>query len=208
MSVASRAPVEILSEIFLFLRDKPIALHDLTNSVHFGEFPWAVGQVCSRWRSIFLSYPALWSSLSLYDHICWKPPPSVAYVAEMNRRTAFYLKRSKQHPLTITVQASNSIFSTIWITLLSHSNRWQKVDLWIGSGPNGWSVMDGLAGRRGKIQILKSLKITLTESKGQRGPMALEIAPCLTEIELDLPRWPGARINECIFPCSGYKFPV
>ena len=179
MSVASRAPIEILGEIFLILRDKPIALHDLKNSSHFDEFPWAVKQLCSHWRSAFLSYPALWTSLSLENPEFKQPSPRAPYVAEMNRRTAIYLKRSKQHALTITVRASNPCLSTMWIKLLSCSNRWKKAYLWIENE----SVLDGLVGRRGEMRILESLRVILTEFKGQMDPMAFEIAPRLTELE-------------------------
>ena len=194
MSVASRAPIEILGEIFLILRDKPITLHDLTNSLHFDEFPWAVGQICSHWRLAFLSYPALWSSLSLENPESEQPSPSAPYVAEMNRRTMFYLIRSEQHPLTITVRASNPSFCTIWTMLLSCSNRWQKAYLWIENE----SVMNGLVGRRGKMQILESLEITLAKFKRQKDLVAFEIAPHLTELEVT--HW--AMLKE-----SRWKFP-
>src|SRR6266576_3187830 len=197
MGVASRAPVEILCEIFLLLCDKPIALHDLMNSAHSDEFPWAVGQICTHWRSAFLSHPALWSSLSLEDPESKEPSPSVSYVAEMNRRTAFYLKRSKQHPLTIFVRASTPGFSTIGTMLLSCSNRRKKAELWIGTR----SALNGLGERRGEVQILESLKVTVTEFKAEKDPMAFEIAPHLTELELV--HWEGIKdwtLKRWMFP--------
>jgi len=61
-------------------------------------FPWVIGQVCRRWRAAFLSHPPLWTILSLRDGDF-----SPASLAEMERRTAIYLKRSGQLPLTILV---------------------------------------------------------------------------------------------------------
>ncbi|KAF8337171.1 hypothetical protein F5887DRAFT_1161161 [Amanita rubescens] len=195
MSVASRAPIEILCEIFLLLCDKPIALHDLTNSAHADEFPWAVGQICSHWRSAFLSCPTLWASLSLNPKS--KEPLSVPYIAEMNRRTAFYLKRSRQHPLIIFVHASTPSFSTIGTMLLSCSNRWKKADLRIGTG----SVLNGLGERRGEMQILESLKVTVPEFIAENDLMGFEIAPHLAELELahwaEIKDW---TLRKWIFP--------
>ncbi|KAF8341053.1 hypothetical protein F5887DRAFT_977169 [Amanita rubescens] len=183
MSVTSRAPIEILCEIFLLLCDKPIALHHLTNGLHFDEFPWAVGQVCSHWRLAFLSYPPLWSSLTLND-------PGSEDLASRSVLQAY-------HPLTIIVRTSNPSFSTIWVMLLSYSNRWQKADLWIGNE----SAMNPLVGRKGEMQILESLRIILPKFKGQKVPMAFDIAPHLTKLELTY--WEGLKewtLRRWLFP--------
>ena len=53
--------------------------------------------------------------------------PSDAYVAEMKRRTAIYLKRSKGEPLTVTVDLGDSgpvvksCTAVVWSMLLSCS---------------------------------------------------------------------------------------
>ena len=181
MNIATRAPTEILCEIFLLLCDMPIALHELDRSRLY-EFPWAAGQVCRHWRSAFLSYPALWSSLSIEDPS--DGYPSVAYVAEMERRTAIYLKRSEPHPLTVTVSVRSSFVqgfcNEAWDMLLSCSDRWKKLDLWISNE----FFMDGLISRRGKMPILESLRLSVTKFKHRKDLTAFQIAPRLTELDL------------------------
>ena len=126
MSPETRIPAEILSEIFHLLCDEPMALEELKNSSCFDDFPWAVGQVCWRWRTAFLSHPPLWTSLSLRNPFL---NPSAAYIAEMNRRSAIYLKRSGQLPLALTIGLSGDDVIAIWKLLLSCSNRWRKADI-------------------------------------------------------------------------------
>ncbi|KAF8337165.1 hypothetical protein F5887DRAFT_1244626 [Amanita rubescens] len=180
MDIGTSVPTEILCEIFLLLRDKPIALNELKNRLCFSKFPWAIGQVCRHWRLAFLSNPALWSSLSIEDPD--HRSPSVAYIAEMERRTAIYLRRSEPHPLTVIVcfKYVDGFPKEVWDMLLSCSDRWKKLYLWLSNQ----FFTDGLVSRRGKMPILESLRLSMTRSKRQNDLTAFEIAPCLTELEL------------------------
>ena len=125
-------PTEILCQIFLSLCKKPIAIHVLDNRSHFDVFPWAVGQVCRPWRETFLSYPSLWTSLSL-KYIPDEDADLYPGFAEMNRRTTLYLERSRQLPLTIVIVAirkfSQQFPRAAWRSLLSCSNRWKGANL-------------------------------------------------------------------------------
>ncbi|KAF8336232.1 hypothetical protein F5887DRAFT_1161416 [Amanita rubescens] len=158
--ICETIPSEILCEIFQLLCDKPISLHVLNNSSHFGEFPWAVGQVCRRWRDEFLSYPHLWTSLSLW--YCFNGiQVDVDRLHEMSRRTLLYLERSKQLPLTITVctvddrrlKSIEKFPRTTWKLLLSCSERWERVDLALYHEP---PLLDLF---RCKMPIVKSLRL-------------------------------------------------
>ena len=184
MNVASRVPTEMLCEIFLLLCDEPIALHELNNKLLFHEFPWAVGQVCRDWRWAFLSYPALWSTFSFEAPHPQLFIPSDNYTAEMNRRMAIYLKRSKHQPLSIVVRIwnrfSKSVDATIWGMLLSCSDRWKKATLDIESE----SIINGLFGRRTKMSILESLTIVIYHLQDHKYGTAFEIAPHLTKLNL------------------------
>jgi hypothetical protein len=181
MTTETRIPAEILSEIFHLLCDEPIALEKLENSSCFDVFPWAVGQVCRRWRTTFLSDPHLWTSLSLHSNPL--PDHSAAYLAEMNRRSAIYLKRSGQLPLTIAITPEYSII-TIWKMLLSCSNRWRKAEI-ILSFSTG-SVIDGLLECRGRFPIFESLTIYSSGCQDKGCHNVFEIAPHLTELNLEL----------------------
>ncbi|KAF8337166.1 hypothetical protein F5887DRAFT_1078423 [Amanita rubescens] len=181
MDIGTSIPTEILSEIFLLLRDAPIALHRVKNRSYCYDFPWAVGQVCRHWRSAFLSYSALWSTLSIQepDH----RNLSIACTAEMERCTAIYLRRSEPHPLTVIIRVQSSFverFSDgVWDMLLSCSDQWKKLHLLISDD----SLLNGLVSRRGKMPVLESLKLSMIV-KPRGNLTAFEIAPRLTELEL------------------------
>ncbi len=194
----SKIPSEILCEIFLLLCNKPISLHVLDNSSCFDEFPWAVGQVCKRWREAFLSYPHLWTSLSLRYHST--DNLGVDYFHEMSRRTLLYLERSKQLPLTTTVRTTyyDSISRSVeifprmtWKLLLSCSERWERADLELCHEP---PVLDLL---RCTMPIIKSLRLRAYASHFKLyHPFAA--APRLTEVDL-----PGLlAIGGRVFPWS------
>ena len=171
-------------EIFRFLCDKPISLHVLNNNSCFDEFPWAVGQVCKRWREVFLSYPRLWTSLSLRYH-----PTDIVDVDrlhEMSRRTLLYLERSKHLPLTITVcttcgETSTSIEDfprTTWKLLLSCSERWERADLSLSHEP---PLLDLLGC---EMPIVKSLKFQVIRINDSHFPLChpFTIAPRLVDL--------------------------
>lgn len=193
-TVASKIPTETLCEIFLLLCDGPIALNELRNQLRSHEFPWAVGQVCRHWRWAFLSYPTLWSSLSFEEPQPDACDPSASYIAEMNRRTALYLKRSEQQPLTLTVsvlgQISEKVYTTVWGMLLSFSDRWK----WAGLDIKNESMINDLVERRKKMSILESLTIVVYNVQDNKYSTAFETAPLLTELILNCgDRRAGAR---------------
>ena len=142
MNSETRIPAEVLSEIFHLLCDKHIALEQLENNSCFDHFPWAAGQVCKRWRTAFISHPRLWTSLSLRD-VPQDRLASAAYLAEMNRRSAIYLKRSGQLPLVVILKAqiptAESPIMAIWKMLLSCSNRWESANIIL---PSAESIID------------------------------------------------------------------
>ena len=191
MNLEARIPAEILSEIFHLLCDEPIALEKLENSLCFDGFPWAVGQVCLRWRTTFLSHPPLWTSLSLHNP---SGNRSAAHFAEMNRRSAIYLKRSGQLPLALTVSiSSDTPILTTWKTLVSCSNRWRSADIEL---PTGTAIDNALLECRGRIPILESLKICQSGLERMGCYNVFEIAPHLTKLDLELYNgWTGTSIR-------------
>ena len=184
--ICETIPAEILCEIFHLLCDKPISLHILDNNSLFGEFPWAVGQVCKRWRDEFFSYPHLWTSLSLRYH---STKVGVDCLHEMNRRTLLYLERSERLSLTITVYTTYSINSesteifprTTWKHLLSCSERWERLDLELSHEPG--PILDLL---RYKMPTIKSLRLHAKSIDASNFEFyhPFTAAPRLTELEL------------------------
>ena len=198
-------PIEILCEIFGLLCEESIAIHVLDKRSRFNGFPWAAGQVCRRWREAFLSYPRLWTSLSLKYTYIWCYDADPHGFAEMNRRTILYLERSGQLPLTITVYILAHMRTAkikhfpraVWKSLLSCSDRWKKAQVVLGNEPG---MVNDLLECRNQISKLESMDLyidpIITECKPQDS--AFVVAPRLTELKL-LPhsRW--------VFPWSQLK---
>ncbi|KAF8331152.1 hypothetical protein F5887DRAFT_1176962 [Amanita rubescens] len=183
MSAETGIPTEILCEIFHSLcRHHPVSLNLLHNPTT-QDFPWAVGQVCKRWRDAFISYPPLWISLSLRR----RTRTSAAYLAEMNRRTIIYLERSGQLPLTISISLCHDTYlnaplpTMVLGTLISCSYRWNKLTLSVISQ----SELDFF---RAKVPILSYLSIYMdTLAMRNLHPDIIEVAPRLTELKLTDP---------------------
>ncbi|KAF8349638.1 hypothetical protein F5887DRAFT_947345 [Amanita rubescens] len=202
-------PIEILCKIFLLLCDKPIHLQMLQNKWHLDEFPWAVGQVCRHWRGAFLSYPPLWTSLSLQSGNF-----SAIAIAEINRRTATYLERSRQFPLTILVSMVNSsninFPSDTFRLLLTSSNRWKRADLVLRRE----SVLLDLIGCFNKVPILESLGISVYGFGAEKHYNDfVTIAPHLTELNISDPgetgRWmslPWSQLTKLSIEVSFVEF--
>ncbi|KAF8337175.1 hypothetical protein F5887DRAFT_1244662 [Amanita rubescens] len=179
-------PAEILCEVFQLLH-APIHLGALDNSSGTAQdFPWAVGQVCRRWRDVFISHPPLWTSLALH----WDDfgrSREAAYMAETNRRTAIYVERSGQLPLTISISLSGTRPSQTMKTLVSCSKRWKSLDICIDAG----SQME-LLECEGNLPNLTTLII--------RGNVAsnlsriFEVTPRLTYLDV------SGRIGQIAFP--------
>ena len=201
-------PTEILCHILRLLCEKPIAIHALDKTSRFDVFPWAAGQVSRRWREAFLSYPDLWSSLSLEYTYVPSVPADLDDFAEMNRRTILYLERSGQLPLTLTISIpSVPKFRKIkhfpmaaWRSLLSCSDRWKTADLVLA---NNRRMVDDLLECRNQVSILESMSLDIdpmiTECKPQDSAFA--VAPRLTELKL---RHDG-QCNRWVFPWSHLK---
>ncbi|KAF8345012.1 hypothetical protein F5887DRAFT_1282986 [Amanita rubescens] len=173
-----KIPTELLGDIFHLLCDEPIALHVLKNDPRCVGFPWAVGQVCSHWRVAFLSNPHIWTSFSLWSGI-FRP----TYFIEMNQRTAMYLERSGQLPLTITIsissRRSDRFPKTVWKMLLSCMERWKRVNLVV---MRSGVVLNDLLRCRGRMWSLESLRISTSTARSNYD--AFQVAPLLTELDL------------------------
>ena len=178
----------MLCHIFHFLRDadKPIALDVLNNRFEDPRhFPWAVGQVCRRWRYAFISHPPLWTSLSLYWESGLKR--SAAYMDEIDRRTAIYLDRSGELPLSIFLSTCCSSRqrgpAAIVRTLMSRSNRWKRLELRIDAA----SEKDFLLGCDGQLRLLTSLKVQIALNHVASNFYTIfEAAPNLFDLDLSV----------------------
>ncbi|KAJ7508269.1 hypothetical protein B0H11DRAFT_1964116, partial [Mycena galericulata] len=79
--------------------------------------PWNVSRVCSRWRTLSVSLPALWSNFIISSPLS---PSGIDALAAQ-------LMRSNPYPLTISLM-TNFIDASGLRLLVENSNRWQKLD--------------------------------------------------------------------------------
>nr|GAT52396.1 predicted protein [Mycena chlorophos] len=111
-------PPEIVSEIFVHFvppyPDRPPLLGDFS--------PFALTQICAKWRAIALSTTALWSVISVTLHRNDLLPAKLEH-------TKLCLERSKSHPLSIYLWSERDIpILDDFVSLFAaHSGRWEHV---------------------------------------------------------------------------------
>jgi hypothetical protein len=124
----NRMPVEILGDIFTqFLQmgdfvTEPYAF-SLSVSPDWVASPMVLGQVCGYWRSIALSMPSLWCSISVSSPVRGVVP-----------RIQTWLERAGQHPLKLFVEqsirpdaAEEAVTDEIFALLLQHYHHWEHI---------------------------------------------------------------------------------
>jgi len=125
---ANCMPVEILGEIFTqFLQmgdfvTEPDAFN-LSVSPDWVASPMVLGQVCGYWRSIALSMPSLWCSISVSSPVRGVVP-----------RIQTWLERAGQHPLKIFVEqsvrpdvAEEAVTDEIFALLMQRYHHWEHI---------------------------------------------------------------------------------
>ncbi|KAF9462302.1 hypothetical protein BDZ94DRAFT_1261564 [Collybia nuda] len=133
-----RIPQELLQEIFIHCLPTD---HNAAMSCH--EPPLLLGRVCSRWRSVALSTPRLWSGI----HIVIGSIPSqeglesVDQIPDVHAAVEEWLGRSGGLPLSISLfQAPYTITNQEYVdnlisTLVQFSSRWRNMSLLLSSQP-------------------------------------------------------------------------
>ncbi|CAA7258931.1 unnamed protein product [Cyclocybe aegerita] len=125
-----RLPAELLYEIFSeYIRNtcKPPSEPELSPSVSYDatNSPFTLGQVCSRWRNVAMSFPDLWTTIIISN------PRTQAHLSH----TVLWLERSAGQPLDLTVIAVDSdsfdfyAAEHILTVCASLSHLWRKVSL-------------------------------------------------------------------------------
>lgn len=128
-----RLPVELLVEVFILcLPDGKYIIPRPTSA------PLLLTQVCSSWRDIALSVPALWSSIQIDMDSTLSP----RHVTTLASRVAAWLARSAQHHLSIRLfiedhleESLRTVFSQEAIDivriLFRHVSQWQHIHWYI-----------------------------------------------------------------------------
>ncbi|KIK69383.1 hypothetical protein GYMLUDRAFT_255901 [Collybiopsis luxurians FD-317 M1] len=107
-----RLPNELLSRIF------DCACEDMTARRGISDAAFSLSAVCSRWRSLSLSHPKMWSNICLH----------YSYGSKLDAPFDLYIERSKQQLLTLQLGAysPNQVFIQ---KLVACCSRWQNVTL-------------------------------------------------------------------------------
>lgn len=122
--------VDILTRIFLSCLDDKIYVTGRRTSLDTRQMPWTLSYVSSHWRSVSLSFPRLWSSISV-DVGPEDDGESDQPVACLSRQ----LQRSARRDLLVWIISDIHEHNPLLPLLLSSSTRWKQLSLSI-SFPN------------------------------------------------------------------------
>ncbi|KAF8982214.1 hypothetical protein BDQ17DRAFT_1378994 [Cyathus striatus] len=192
------APIQMVSDDLLcyilllsltYSRDNGfITVHDRFTSVQ------VFTQVCFHWRSLVLSYPLLWSHISVLvtdndDHSLWKR----YLVGRMGIYITKCLVLSKQAPLCIKIQKRHGSWHSFGYqclqTIARNSYRWETIDF-------GWGFMKTISchilEKPTDFNNLKSLTLhddqlafNDNESEFEDSTLSFESAPALSHFRIE-----------------------
>ncbi|TDL19846.1 hypothetical protein BD410DRAFT_398391 [Rickenella mellea] len=126
---------EILSEIFIHCIPDHFqtSIHPFPTSMRrLDHAPLLIGRVCSRWRSVTISTPELWSSIVVGTD---RPYKGVNFRKELEA-VRLWVSRSRSLPLSIVIGYSyitspghspdEQLLSQLFHTLIAQSRRWRS----------------------------------------------------------------------------------
>ncbi|KAJ7703888.1 hypothetical protein B0H17DRAFT_38643 [Mycena rosella] len=178
-----RLPSEILVEIFRLCWLEPVA--DVDESAlamkRLANAPLlALSQVCSRWHTIALGTPALWSVIEI-DSLIWSEPTVKVDTAMGLLRSV--LERGANHPLVVTIRNldGGQLYGPALELLARHSVRWRSAIL---TGP--LAPLRHLSGAKNNLPQLESLMFYCWPwETPETTPFELfQVAPSLARLEL------------------------
>ncbi|KAF9071694.1 hypothetical protein BDP27DRAFT_1418801 [Rhodocollybia butyracea] len=161
--------------------------------------PWVLGQVCSKWRSISLSLPYLWSAFYL------RLPQHEENAVDVLRA---WLDRSGNTPLQFQITATAAFCGqqSLLTVLAAASHRWQSVALVDVS----MGFLDALATQReiqnSSFPLLQELSFLSRNSESDFDISVVEDSPTALEIFLNAPKL-NTLVNLDSASPSTFQFP-
>lgn len=146
-----RLPPEILSEIF----QQSIRTSEF-DRYEIDKMPLRLAGVCGRWRSVTLSTPRLWSSISSVVQ--------PKYLKSDTSLVNMWLSRSGRTPLSINLSCRKNYVNnmrSLMEQFVSQCERWQNVHLSLSA-----NMIRSLLPARHRIHNLKNLLISSVRSQG------------------------------------------
>jgi hypothetical protein len=183
-------PTEILQEVFKQSLALPLRAQSRKLDLP-SRFPWYIGHVCSRWRSLFLSMRStFWNRIEIE---LWHDNYSGQEESPKSEIVAFFLDCTRGAPFSFSFQSVRrdgclkqdpyNIPLAILMHLLVHSDQWNEVSFQLLSSEVGC-----LSAAKGRLQLLKELEITIIKDNHQgiqsMATNIFEDAPLLTHITL------------------------
>ncbi|KAJ6563925.1 hypothetical protein B0H19DRAFT_1140008 [Mycena capillaripes] len=145
-SPVRRVPQELICEIFALSTAQDRATLEATP-------PWRLGFICRPWRQYALSYPLLWSSLTISTHREWIASRMTRLLSKLEAQLA----RSATAPLDISWSGvTDNPETRVLDLILPHSNYWRTVTLRISGSE---CVLDWLQPVYGKLDRLQKLEV-------------------------------------------------
>ncbi|KAJ7622661.1 hypothetical protein DFH06DRAFT_1105207 [Mycena polygramma] len=151
LSIIRRLPEDVLTEVFSH------TLPDVSRRRPMERSPWVLDRICSRWRTISIFLPTLWS------HIDANLPLPILMA---------HLQRSKGCGLHICLIYSDT---EALRQLVDHCTRWESVDIRMGV-----DMLPILEAVHGNLPMLRQLKYT--DDTGVGFCQAFETAPRLSSV--------------------------
>ncbi|KAK0221280.1 hypothetical protein IW262DRAFT_1493152 [Armillaria fumosa] len=182
-SPVRRLPPDIVRAICLDIIPSPFEImsaSDSHSSLNRTKPPWTLSQVCRSWRSIIVTSPELWSSMSLVlSNSVSSPIFSQMFMLGLR------FERSQNAPLTVACFSTSDISSHPLLSLIITRISTIK-NLRIDSP---FQSLTGLSFCRGRLELLHDLKIRTSNNNvgafgafsafGERSIDAFEYAPNL-----------------------------
>ncbi|KAJ3876701.1 hypothetical protein F5051DRAFT_453623 [Lentinula edodes] len=177
LSPIRRIPSEILLRILVHFCDQ----NDLTSYEPGDASALTISAVCTRWRQLAMSQPALWANLKVkFDDQCEDDEEKTQ--ALLVSRVELHLARSQNHPLTLSLFPLSSKNHPALVLVARESRRWRRLSYGGDDFGSNWnSCLQSLP-----LPMLEAVRFEETEyCDGQSPPIeAFSQAPNIKELDL------------------------
>ncbi|KAJ7618987.1 hypothetical protein DFH06DRAFT_1306556 [Mycena polygramma] len=175
LSPLRRMPPEVLGEIFVWTLPSPAAplVSLVCSKFRMGASPWVLTQISSRWRTIALSTPRLWSRIIVYFRRNGSGYPLALVKAHLERS-----QRLKIHFYGHS-QAASQPQIELFNLLAQHSSRWEELSIGLTA-----AIVPLLPALRDRLPSLKRLWIQWQDAESQTVESldCFQTAPSLVEV--------------------------
>jgi hypothetical protein len=189
LSPARHLPPDVLQEIFLACLPT-----DRNAAMSATEAPLLLTCICSAWRALALSTPALWTSLHLPLEFVFDGGPPAVSVKD-------WLERSLRYPLSLSIVGAHNMnrwaednteeVDIVMDAIIRSGDRWRSLDLLIEANEQ----LPGLA----TMHVPQLEALTIGGHLEEISKMRLLTAPSLRTVTIHIKRYFGLWIPRLPF---------